>query len=233
MSKIGIVVGMKTEAELASAPNLALPAVFQPKVFVSGANPTRAYEGAKALVIEGVDGLLSFGLAGGLDPALRTGDIVVASAVILPDGSRIGTDAAWRAQLRDALLGLGRVSAGSIAGQDKAVATKRDKAALKLRTGAGAVDMESHATARAAREAGLPFMALRVILDSAGHGIPWAALAGLGPDGDIQLWPVIGRLVVKPWELPGLVVLARAQAQALDVLGRLAAHLGPTFGFRV
>lgn len=233
MSKIGIVVGMKAEAERALAPSLALPVAFQPKVFVSGASPTRAYEGAKALIVEGVDALLSFGLAGGLDPMLSTGDIVVAELVVLPDGSRVGTDATWRAQLREALVGLGRISVGDIVGQDRAITTTREKAVLELRTGAGAVDMESHATARAAREAGLPFMALRVILDPASRSIPWTALAGLGPDGDTRLWPVIGRLIIKPWELPGLVALGRAQAQALDVLGRLAADLGPTFVFRV
>ena len=53
-------------------------------VAVSGGDPARAEALARAAVEAGADMLLSVGLAGGLDPALRTGDVVAGSWVIGP-----------------------------------------------------------------------------------------------------------------------------------------------------
>src|SRR5579883_2212620 len=195
---------MRAEADSASAPAKTLPPDRQPLVFASGANAERAYEGARGLVAKGARALLSFGLSGALDPALSCGDIVLAETVILADGSRVATDAAWRAALSGSRSGGGLIS-GAIVGRDRVVATPRAKAELRLRTGAVAVDMESHAVAVAAQATGVPFMALRV----AAH------------------------LLVRPWEIADLLALARANRRALATLGRLAAELGATFGFLV
>lgn len=231
MTRIGIVVGMMREAAIARAPSSALPEPFRPKIFVSGASSARAYQGARQLIIEGVDALLSFGLAGGLDPGLAVGDAVLAREVVLPDGTRIETDAVWRERLALALAGKGRVVVGSVAGAHAPVATAHEKTGLKLMRGAVAVDMESHGVAAAARAAGVPFMALRVILDPADRAIPWSALAGIDDAGDTQALPVLARLLLRPWELPGLVALGRANNAASASLGRLTADLGPTFVF--
>jgi hopanoid-associated phosphorylase len=234
LSRIGIVVGMLAEAERAAAAAAAAPKGSEPLVFVAGANPARAYHGARDLVRQGAAALLSFGLAGGLDPTLAPGDIVLASAVVLPEGTRVGTDTAWRLGIARALEDRGRaVAAGAIAGADRVIATKAEKAALRLRTGAVAVDTESHAVARAAQEAGVPVLAIRVVLDAASRALPSAALAGLGPDGQSRVLPVLWRLLLKPWQGPALVALGRAQQEALEALGRLAVDLGPAFGFRV
>lgn len=224
-------VGLLAEAERAAA---AVSGGSEPLVFVAAASPARAYQGARELVRQGAKALLSFGLAGGLDPTLAPGDPVLASAVVLSDGTRIETDPAWHASLARGLDGRGRAAAsGAIAGVDRIVATRAEKAALRLRTGAVAVDMESHAVARAAREAGVPLMAIRVILDPANRALPSAALAGIGPDGRTRRLPVFCRLLLKPWQGPALAALRRANREALDVLGRLAAELGPAFAIRV
>ena len=234
MTRIGIVAGMLAEAERASAATAAAPERQPPLVFVSGASSARAYQGARDLTRQGAEALLSFGLAGGLDPTLIAGDVVLASAVMLPEGMRVETDAAWRNGLARVLDGRGRaVATGAIAGADHIIATQAEKAALRLRTGAVAVDMESHAVARAAREAGVPLMAIRVILDPAGRALPSAALSGIGPDGRTRTLPVICRLLMKPWEGPALAALLRANREALEALGSLAVDLGPAFGFRV
>lgn len=230
MSRIGIVVGLLAEAERAAA---AASGGSEPLVFVAAASSARAYQGAHALVREGAKALLSFGLSGGLDPTLAAGDAVLASAVVLPDGTRVETDPAWHAGLVRELEGRGGAATGAVAGVDRVVATKAEKAALRLRTGAVAVDMESHAVARAAREAGVPLMAIRVTLDPANCALPSAALAGIGPSGQTRALPVLYRLLLKPWQGPALAALRRANREALDVLGRLAADLGPAFALRV
>jgi len=232
LSRVGVVTGMRAEADSASAPAKTLPPDRQPLVFASGANAERAYEGARGLVAKGARALLSFGLSGALDPALSCGDIVLAETVILADGSRVATDAAWRAALSGSRSGGGLIS-GAIVGRDRVVATPRAKAELRLRTGAVAVDMESHAVAVAAQATGVPFMALRVVLDAADQAIPWSVLAGIGPDGRSRALPVAAHLLVRPWEIADLLALARANRRALATLGRLAAELGATFGFLV
>ena len=229
--RIGIVVGMAAEAVEAEAPSASLAAPLRPLVFVAGRRPGRAHEGARHLLAEGAAALLSFGVAGGLDAALRPGDAVLASAVMTPDGRRIETDPDWRQELAQRLAGRARV--GAIAGADRMVATRVEKAALARASAALAVDMESHHVARAAAAAGVPFAALRVIVDGAGRDLPWAALAGLAPDGRQHPFAVLARLLLRPWELPRLLALAGDSRRAFAALGRLAADLGPAFGLFV
>ena len=80
-----------------------------------------------------------------------------------------------------------RVVRGGLAGVEQLVAARACKAALRLETGAAAVDMESHIAAAYAAEAGLPFAALRVISDPAGRALPALARNAIKPNGDIDL----------------------------------------------
>ena len=105
---IGVITGLRAEARCLSGLDLA--------VACSGARPGRARAEAARLLAEGAFGLVSFGLAGGLAPELRPGDLVLAEAVVLPDGRRLMTDAAWGAGLTAALAEAG-VAAASRAGR--------------------------------------------------------------------------------------------------------------------
>jgi len=57
------------------------------------------------------------------------------------------------------------------------------KAALYVKTGAIAVDMESHIVGGVAAAHGLPMAAIRVIADPAARAIPASALAAMRPNG--------------------------------------------------
>ena len=52
-------------------------------VRLSGMGAGNASAAAEALVAEGVSALVSFGLAGGLDPTLPSGSLVIADEVLL------------------------------------------------------------------------------------------------------------------------------------------------------
>ena len=69
------------------------PRAAAPLIHVSGGSALRARAGAEGLRQKGVAGLVSFGLAIGLAPVLRPGDVVVADSVVLPSGRSIATDA--------------------------------------------------------------------------------------------------------------------------------------------
>jgi adenosylhomocysteine nucleosidase len=225
VSRIGIVVGMQAEAACVAAAAAPLPITDRPLLVTAGASAARAEEAALDLAARQIGGLLSFGLCGGLDPGLRCGDLVLADAVLTPDGKRWPVDRTWHDRMAGRLERRGLLVAGSIAGQDRMVATVAAKRALRQLTGAVAVDMESHGVARAARAKGLPFLALRLTLDAADMTVPWSAQAGLAPDGRVRALPVLGRLLMRPWELPALLELGRANKAALALLGGLAADL--------
>ena len=214
MSGLGVVTGLKAEADCLAAAGLA-------GVISAGGSARRAHEGALALADRGAGALLSFGIGGGLDPALAAGDLVVANAVIAPDGRRFATDPAWRERLGRLQISL---NVASIAGSERMLHGPHAKAALRAATGAALVDMESHAVAAAAAARGLPFMAVRAVADPAGRAVPWCARAGLSADGRTRPLMVLGRLCLHPWELPALIALARETARALQGLRCLAAE---------
>ncbi|WP_425408932.1 hypothetical protein [Hyphococcus sp.] len=85
---IGVICGLKSEAAVVSA------SVDQSKVRigVSGANAQRAEEIAKRFCDEGASAVLSIGVSGGLDPALKPGDLVIGETVIADDGSVYASD---------------------------------------------------------------------------------------------------------------------------------------------
>ena len=91
----------------------------------------------------------------------------------------------------------------------RAIASIDEKAELYRTTGARAVDMESLAVAEVARAAQVPFMAVRVIVDSAEDILPEVVTAAADREGHLQVWRLIGALTLAPGELAPLIRLAR------------------------
>ncbi|HWA89772.1 MAG TPA: hypothetical protein VG889_07045, partial [Rhizomicrobium sp.] len=104
-----------------------------------------------------------------------------------------------------------------------------EKRGLQIRTGAVAVDMESHIAGRVARECGLPFAALRIVLDPAHRPIPKTALAGQRLDGSTDRRAVIAALRTRPHDLPAVVRLGVDAWIASRVLLRCRRQLGESF----
>jgi hopanoid-associated phosphorylase len=215
---IGVIVGMRSEASLL-APGIP--------VGCSGGRPQEAARIARALLDEGADGLLSFGLAGGLLAGMAAGALVIASAVDL-GGASLATDPTWSLRLANSLPTARR---GVVCGVVKPALTPSDKAALRGESGGLAADMESGAVAETCAGAGKPFAVLRAVADPAERAIPAFALAGLGVDGGTLLWPVLFGLLRQPRSLPALLGLARDSSKALASLGAAARLLGPTLAF--
>jgi hopanoid-associated phosphorylase len=217
---IGVVTGLRAEARCLGGLDIA--------VACSGARPARARAEAARLLAEGAVGLVSFGLAGGLSPAVAPGDLILADAVMLPHGERIATDLAWRSRL-SALIEVGGRAPhqAAVAGSDRLLATVAAKRALFAATGALAVDMESYAVAEVVHAAGRPFLVLRAIADPADQALPRAATVALGPGGEVRLLAVVRALLGRPAELPALLRLGRQSRRALAALRRVVLLAGP------
>ena len=183
--------------------------------------PRRAAEVARAMVAEGAGALMSFGIAGGLDPSLGPGLIVIADKVVDLEGRSFPCHGPWV----DALLRLdGGFDSGAILGSDQPILTPQHKQHLFRRSQALAVDMESHAVAEVALDAGLPFLAIRAIGDPAARAVPAAALAGLGPEGNTRAMPVIWNLMKRPADIVSIWRLAADTSKALKALRDFASH---------
>jgi hypothetical protein len=143
---------------------------------------------------DGCRGIVSYGVAGGLCPELRSGDIVVGSQVLGPNRS-IRTDDIWSAWL---LSTIPTAVYGPIVGIDVPISACASRSELWLRSGALAVDMESHIIAGLAAVNALRFVALRVVIDAAGRNVPPTALACISSDGETSRWRLSRLLLRRP-----------------------------------
>ena len=169
-----------------------------------------------------VRGVISFGVAGGLDPALNSGDVVVATEIMAGDSRWVAASALSDELIAGAglgaVLGRQRVIRGGLAGVEQVVTAQAGKAALRLQTGAAAVDMESHIAAAYAADASLPFAALRVISDPATRALPTLATSAIKANGDIDVRKILRGVARNPLSIRALYATGRDFNRALRSL---------------
>lgn len=177
----------------------------------------------------GCAGIISFGIAGGLDPQLRAGTHIVASSVIGANGVRtaLPTDERWTALLLQAHP---QAVHAPVLGVDAPVADPAEKIRLFRQTGAAAADTESHIAAAAAMQHGLPLAVLRVVAGPAGQRVPHDALCGKRPDGSLDAVGVLQALWRRPADIAAMPGVARNTCVARTALARALGGLGRGFG---
>ncbi len=188
---------------------------------VSGMGAALAAIAARNLIDAGAAALISFGLAGGLDPLLSAGTVVLPSEVISRDGTRFLTSRVWREQLSAAVAKQRPVDAGALLTSSAPIGAVAEKAAAFRETGAVACDMESFHVAEVSAAHNLPFIAVRVIVDSAEDVLPRAVVAA-SRDGQVNMRRLIGGLAAAPLDLIALIRLARAYRAATRSLTAVA-----------
>ncbi len=217
------VTGLAREARIAAGPGVI--------TVCSGGDPQRLRALLAAVDGRALRAVVSFGLAGGLDPVLRPGDLVVATEVEAT-GRRWASDPdlveslAVSLQRNPAVPTLAR-----LAGVEAVVLDAMTKAELRRATGAAAVDMESHVTAEFAAAHGLPIVGLRAICDPASRSLPPLAQHTLKPDGKVDLAAVFNALAGDPGQVVPLLRVAIDSAAAFGALRRGRRLLGVGFGF--
>jgi adenosylhomocysteine nucleosidase len=201
-SKIGFVVGLKAEAALLRGSGFL--------VGIGGGEPKGAAIAAESLVAKGAEALISFGLAGGLNPALPPGAILVPS-ILIENEMVFQCDA-------ELVNWLGGATINAMLGGTEIAVTAAQKSAMFVASKADAVDLESGAVARVAKAAGLPFAVLRAVADPASRDLPPAALIALNAAGKIRLLPILTSVLQNPQQIAGLISLAGDASKARTAL---------------
>lgn len=232
MTGAGVVAALPAEAR-ALGPSMRhadgdsfeeLAALSGSRLAISGIGYEAAAASARALVDAGVTALMTFGLAGGLDPGLKSGSIVLPVELISPSGARFVTCRSWRERIAAAVSSSRAVSEGILLTSALAIDSVAAKTAAYKVSGAVAVDMESAAVAEVAAAARLPFIAVRVIVDTAADVLPRAVVAA-SRVGRVRMLRLIAGLLVAPGQIKPLIRLSQRYRTALGSL-RVIAEAG-------
>jgi adenosylhomocysteine nucleosidase len=163
--------------------------------------------------------VVSAGVCGGLDPALRAGDLVLPDIVINDAGLRLSVTGT--VAQRAAAAGGAPAQGGWLATSSRVAATPGAKAALRAATGAVAVDMESAAILEAAAARGCPSLVVRAVSDDARETLPDELMRLVRTDGGLRGRGLLS--LARPRVLARALQIRRSTRQALaTVAGSLA-----------
>ena len=170
---------------------------------IAGAGADNAYRAACELVRDfSAAGVVSIGFAGGLRDTLKTGELLVAEEVI---EERTGEHFLCQRNL----LPLDSAMRGSLLSATEVVNSAAEKRALATRWDALAVDLESSGVARASKEMGLPFGAIKSITDASDQSIAIDFQRCRSDDGELSTWKIVREGLASPrgvrdlWRLAG------------------------------
>ncbi len=182
------------------------------RLLLAADGPGRKLAGAAAGVVksrEQVDAVVSTGICGGLDPELRIGDVLVASAVNESVAELPKTSKPFRT--------------GRVTSVDRVVGTVGEKAQLRA-AGGSAVEMEAAALARLAAEWRKPFYCVRSVSDSASEEFELDLNKLRDREGRFSRPRIMAQALRHPFRLvPELLRLKRNSARAAEALGEFFA----------
>jgi adenosylhomocysteine nucleosidase len=238
LNAAGVVAALAAEAR-ALSPTVSRDAPYTALgdgtlVTVSGIGSSAARIAAQRLIDAGAGALVSWGMAGGLDPALAAGAVCLPREVIAADGSRYPTAPVWRESLAGLIAAQRAVTGGSLLTASQPIESVAAKNRAFLETGAAVVDMESSAVAAAAKSRDLPFVAVRVVVDTASDTVP-ACVAASSGSGRVRTGQLLLGLMRSPGEILPLARLARRYRSAirsLEAVARIATLVPPAGGAR-
>ena len=167
-------------------------------VALSGMGAERAHRAGAVLVSQGAKALLSWGCAAALDDRISPGCLIIPERIIGASGEVHKVNSEWHQRLYKTLEHKHPVHREALVESETILKTAAEKRALAKRTQAAATDMESAAQARLAQEHGIPFMAIRAIVDTISTDIPENVLKALDPQGNISLWKLLASSCLVP-----------------------------------
>jgi adenosylhomocysteine nucleosidase len=191
----------------------------------SGAGANNARIASELLIAKGATQLISWGCAAALSETLKPGNLILADTLTDSEGTQFGIHSDWHSYAKNLLSTNLEVHVGSLVESHCIVATGKDKKQLNIQTGAIALDMESIAIAKVARQHQLPFLAIRAIADPVNMDLPKAINHSINTEGDIVLGKLLLFVALHPTELPGIIKLGLHFNAAKNTLKSVAKQL--------
>lgn len=234
---VGIVVPLTAEAKALTTrtahPERITPLANGAGLWLSGMGPSAARSAAEALADAGATALAVFGVAGALQAGVRSGMLICPTRIFDDQGCDYTSDAAWRHRLVQRLTtaGLSAPAIGPLLSVHLPLLTTSAKTAAGDLYAVAAVDMESAAVAAVAQSRGLPFLALRVIVDEVDDTIPTALHACIDAWGSPRPFKLIASLSRHPSLLAALPGLYSRMSRATQTLRTVARAATPTLGW--
>lgn len=175
------------------------------RVHVTGMGPRNAARvGESALEAGGaVAAVLTAGFAGGLDPSLRCGEVLME----VDDGF----------SLSDSLVRAG-ARRGRFHESVRVAVTPDEKALLRRETGADAVEMESATLRSLARHRGVPGGTVRVISDAASEALPLDFNTLMTPEDRLDFLRLAWTVAKSPGRIPHLMRFQKTVRHAAESL---------------
>lgn len=220
--RVGIVTALREEASCITQIKLPFNQETQiaenTYIWFCGIGAQAARNAASQLQINGADALVSFGVAGALEPGLKPGDLVLPESIIL-EGETYPVASIWRNQLQQSLHSSQiNIVNKAIASSLKTLTTEQEKQSFAEKTGACAVDMESGAIAEVAANHGMPFIAIRAIIDPIEFSPPEALLSAIKPDGSVNVLRLVILILNRSVSISSLLQLAKGMRTARKTL---------------
>jgi adenosylhomocysteine nucleosidase len=188
-----------------------------------GIGAAAARRAAASLIADGVGALVSWGFAAGLDPALAAGTLIISQQLepALPATPAAPDSSLWAERLAARLRDRVPLLRGTIACPNHVVRTAEEKRALGA-SGAVAADMESAAVAAAAADAGIPWLALRVLVDTVDIIVPESVAVAIDAQGRFGMTRFLRAMIHHPMDLARLPALSSAYRRAMRTLETVA-----------
>jgi adenosylhomocysteine nucleosidase len=180
---------------------------------------------AKNLLEQGCDFLISWGVAGALDPQLDVGELIITNAVIDNESQYFRFDPDRLSSLTRTLKSLNPKVGGLLYSTKEAVPLATEKQELHEKFHAEVVDMESAAIAKVAYDAKIDFVAIRCIVDRADCDIPMVATSTLKENGEVDIFQLLASLAQNPRQIVPLMRLGFNYYSALRHLKKAATLL--------
>lgn len=179
---------------------------------------------------EHISAIVSLGFAGGLDPTLRSGDLLLATKAAAVNAN--GTPESGGVLTADVAL-LKRVALfanhagiphrlGGLATVPEPLLTPESRGRVGRHSEALAADMEGYWVAAQAQAAKVPFLLARAILDPVGMTLPSLVHDIVADEGRRELYYTARFIVRSPWRTAQVARLALRARQAQRMLKRLS-----------
>lgn len=228
MRVTGLVTALRAEASCISSAYIPFNKKLQVNdhavLWLSGMGTHAARAAAEGLCQHGATALVSFGVAGALDSDLKPGDLILPD--VIHAGKQLPVTTAWRNRLQRMLPTDITVVNGILANSAVPLTGEKAKRDLAHATGACAVDMESGAIAEVAAAAGIPFVAVRAIIDPLHFSPPQVLLSAVYPDGGVNPMRLLTLLLKRSVHLSTLLQMGGGMRVARKTLSRVIQSAG-------